>query len=83
MECQLISIGSQLAPARQAGRQPAQLQPPISSPKPLASSRLVAGDWWLETGGWGLETGGWKLVAGDWKPMDQIWKFSDSNPIDK
>ena len=65
MECQLISIGSQLVPARQAGRQagsqPTQLQPPISSPKPLASSGLVAGDRWLETGGWGLETGGWGL----------------------
>ena len=67
MECQLISIGSQLAPARQAGRQPASpapttnLQPKATSQLEARGWRLVAGDWWLGTGDWWLEIGGWGL----------------------
>ena len=58
MECQLISVGSQLAPARQACKQPAS-PAPTTNLQPKATSQL--------------EARGWKLVAEDWRRVAGNW----------
>ena len=61
------SVSRPSQPTLAPGLQPQALVINLQSPAPAIqpqtapASRLVVGDWWLETGDWWLETGGWGL----------------------